>query len=245
MKYKLYEVGGKIRDEFLGLQSKDIDYSVVIVDSEKYKTTEEAFLAFVEDIQSKGYDVFVKAPECLTVRARFPKDSIHQGLTADFVLSRKELAYIKGTRTPEVVLGNLYDDCIRRDFTVNALAKDEEGNIIDFFNGQKDLQQKILRTPVDAAVSFNEDPLRILRAIRFAITKDFDFSDEIWRAIDTFDAKKMKVVSFERVMEELKKCFQHDTRRTIEFLKTICLCNYDLYNSILSDNFWLKPTNEQ
>lgn len=245
MKYKSYLIGGAVRDRLLGLKSKDMDYSIVIENPKQYSSPEEAFNKFVKTIEKEGYEVFLKTPKCLTVRAKFPKDHKNNGIVADFVISRLERGYKVGTREPVVELGTLFDDCIRRDYSVNALAEDEDGNIIDFFNGQKDLQQKILRTPTDAAVSFNADPLRIIRGIRFAITKDFEFSDEIWRAIDMFDAKKMKVVSFERVMEELKKCFQHDTRRTIEFLKTICLSNYDLYNSILSDNFWLKPTNEQ
>lgn len=244
MKYKLYLCGGTIRDRLLGLDSKDIDYSVVIENKEDYKTPEEAFSAFVIEIKKEGYEVFLETPSCLTVRAKFPKNHKNSGVV-DFVISRKEGAYIKGTRTPEVTLGNIYEDAIRRDFSVNALMEDEEGIIIDFFNGQKDLQQKILRTPIDAAVSFNEDPLRILRAVRFAITKDFEFSDEIWRAIDSFDSKKMDVVSSERIMEELKKCFKHNTKRTFEFLRIICLSNHNLYNSILKDDFWLKPTNEQ
>lgn len=241
MKYIIYECGGKIRDEFLGLKSKDIDYSVVIEGRNQYPI-EEVFENFVDQIKSEGFDVFVETPSCFTVRAKFPKDHKHEGLTADFVLSRRETGYIKGTRQPEVVLGNLYDDLFRRDFTVNAMAKDMDSNIIDPFNGQKDLQDKILRTPGDTAVSFNNDPLRILRAMRFAITKDLEFSDEMWKAIEIFSAKKMKVVSVERIREELLKCFKFDTRRTIEFLRIISLSNYPLYLEILPESIWLEPT---
>jgi poly(A) polymerase len=244
MKYELYEVGGKIRDEFLGLKSKDVDYSVVILNRDSYPI-EEVFEQFVEQIKSEGYNVFVTSPDYFTVRAKFPKDHLNSGLDADFVLARKELGYIKGTRNPKVVLGTLKDDLIRRDFTVNALAKDINGNIIDLFGGQKDLQDKILRTPSDAAVSFNDDPLRILRAMRFAITKKLDWSDELWRALDTFDSNKLKVVSLERKREELCKCFKFSTRDTMTFLKTISLYNYPLYLEILPEELWLEPTTKK
>lgn len=240
MKYELYEVGGKIRDEFLGMESKDIDYSVILEDIDL--PINEAFNKFVTQIKSEGYQVFVQTPKMFTVRAKFPQDHVHAGLDADFVLARKELGYIKGTRQPEVVLGTLRDDLIRRDFTVNSLAKNIYGDIVDLFNGQEDLQNKILRTPTDTAVSFNDDPLRILRAVRFAVTKDLEFCDEIWRCIDAFDHKKMSVVSTERIREELFKCFKHDTLKTFEYLRIVCLSNYPLYESFFKGGLWLEPT---
>lgn len=241
MKYKLYEVGGRVRDEFLGLKSKDIDYSVVI-EGRDNSPISDVFENFCDQIESEGYTIFKKSPECFTVRGKFPKDHIHAGLDADFVLARKELGYIKNTRQPEVVLGTLKDDLLRRDFTINAMAKDIEGNIIDLFNGQTDLQNRILRTPGDTALSFNNDPLRILRAIRFAITKNLDWADELWRTLDAFDAKKLNVVSVERIREELFKCFKHNTRKTFEYLRLIALSNYPLYEEILSEDLWLNPT---
>lgn len=244
MKYKLYEVGGKIRDELLGLKSKDIDYSVVIEGRSQYPI-DEVFVNFCDQIESEGFQIFVKTPSCFTVRAKFPKDHSHSGLDADFVLARKELGYIKGTRQPKVVIGTLEDDLARRDFTVNALAKDMDGNIIDIFGGQEDLQNKILRTPMDTAISFNDDPLRILRAMRFSITKGLEFADEIWKTLDAFEAEKMKVVSTERIREELLKCFKHDTMKTLEFLRIISLSNYPLYQAILPSEIWLEPTTKK
>lgn len=243
MDYKLFEVGGRIRDHFLGLKSKDIDYSVVI-ENRDYYPIEDVFWSFSDQLKSEGYEVFLETESCFTIRAKFPEDHIHSGI-ADFVLARKELGYIKGTRQPEVVLGTLEDDLRRRDFTVNAMAKDIDGNIIDLFGGQKDLQNKILRTPEDTAVSFNDDPLRILRAIRFAITKDLDFSDEMWRAIDAFNAEKMSVVSTERIREELYKCFKFDTLKTFEYLRILCLSNYELYKSFFKGGLWLEPTTKE
>lgn len=245
MKYKLYEVGGRIRDEFLGLKSKDIDYSIIIEGRDQYPIN-EVFTNFVEQIKSEGYTVFNEMPDCFTVRAKFPKGHIHEKLDADFVLARKELGYIKGTRQPKVILGTLEDDLLRRDFTVNAMAKDMDGNIIDLFNGQKDLQDRILRTPSDTAKSFNDDPLRILRAMRFAITKNLDWADEMWRTLDAFDAKKLQYkVSVERIREELFKCFKFDTHKTLEYLRIISLSNYPLYLEMVPKEMWLEPTTKK
>ena len=97
-----------------------------------------------------------------------PEGYKYQGV-ADFVMARKEVGYIPNTRTPIVEPGNLYDDLSRRDFTVNALAKDPDtGEIIDYFGGLEDIKKKLLRTPLPP---FDDDPLRILRGIRFSITK--------------------------------------------------------------------------
>jgi len=112
MKYSLYLVGGSVRDGFLELKSKDIDYSVVIEGRDQYPI-EEVFINFCDQIESEGFKIFVKTPSYFTVRAKFPKDHSHSGLDADFVLARKELGYVEGTRQPKVVLGTLKDDLIR------------------------------------------------------------------------------------------------------------------------------------
>ena len=245
MKYELYEVGGKIRDEFLGLKSKDVDYSVVILDELTDKSLPLlAFENFVYQIETEGFEVFLKTPDCFTVRAMFPKDHKYSGV-ADFVLARKELGYIPNTRTPKVELGTLRDDLERRDFTVNALAKDSDGNIVDYFGGQKDLLSGILRTPVDTAVSFNDDPLRILRAMRFMVTKGFAVSDNIIETIETFNSAKMEVVSTERIREELHKMFHYNTKRTMQILYWLNQINPELHSNIFSRDLWLMPTNKK
>jgi len=243
MKYKLYEVGGRVRDKFLGLPSKDVDYSVVIeVPEYLHLGIEAIFEGFVNQIKSEGFQVFVETPDCFTVRAKFPKNHIHAGLDADFVLARREDGYIEGTRRPNVVLGNLYDDLVRRDFTVNAMAEDCNGKIIDPFNGQKDLLDRILRTPVDAVISFNDDPLRILRAFRFSITKGLDFSREIIASIELFHPDKMNVVSTERIMMELEKMFKHDTPLSLRYLRWLEELNSGLYNNLFREGVWFLPT---
>lgn len=240
MKYTLYAVGGAIRDEFLGIKSKDIDYSVILEDIDL--PINEAFTKFVTQIESEGFKVFTTAAECFTVRAKFPKDHVHSGLDADFVLARKELGYIEGTRQPKVVLGTLEDDLIRRDFTVNTLARSLDGELVNLFNGIEDLKNKVLKTPTDPNITFDDDPLRIIRGVRFGVTKDLEFCDEILTAIKGFDASKMSVVSSERIREELFKCFKFDTLRTLTYLSRIKSLNLSLYEEIFKGDLWLLPT---
>lgn len=242
--FKLYEVGGKIRDEILGLESKDVDYTVVPSDEllSIVGTAEEMFEVLVSELKEQKYDLFLITPDCFTVRGKFPKDHKYQGV-ADFVMARKEIGYVEGTRTPIVVPGTLYDDLERRDFTLNALAKDEDGTIIDYFNGMEDLKNGILRTPLPTKVTFNDDPLRILRAIRFSITKGFTIPATMALTMESYNYdEKMVVVSTERIREELFKCFKHDTIETLRVLNEFpTLKNYIFKNNIL----WLKPTMEQ
>lgn len=243
--FTFYEVGGKVRDELLGLKSKDIDY-VAVLDEQLLKTgwnMSFIFSALEEHLIHNGYKIFLSTPDCLTIRARFPDDHINKGIAADFVLARREMGYIEGTRSPIVEPGNLYDDLLRRDFTINAMAKDLDGTLIDPFGGQEDLKNRILRTPVDPEITFNDDPLRLLRAIRFKITKQMNFHPDVWKAIRYFNYKeKMFVVSEERIREELYKAFKADTLATMGML-----CDNPKLAAYIFDEtkLWLKPTNEQ
>jgi poly(A) polymerase len=241
--FKFYEVGGKVRDEILGLESKDVDYVAVPSDKllQDFDTAESMFSMLEQYLRDEKFEIFLITADCFTIRAKFPKDHKYSGV-ADFVMARKEVGYIPGTRTPIVKPGTLYDDLERRDFTLNALAKDEDGTIIDYFNGRLDLERKVLITPKSCKETFNDDPLRILRAIRFSITKGFSlkFLDYY---INNYDYEnKMGVVSTERIREELLKCFKHDTLKTLEMLYYFpTLKNYIFENKLL----WLKPTTEQ
>lgn len=243
--FKFYEVGGKVRDELMGLKSKDIDY-VVVPDEQiilQTKNAEDIFSFLFNHLKNRGFEIFLSTKDCFTIRAKFPINHKHAGIVADFVMARKEVGYVEGTRKPIVEPGTLMDDLSRRDFTVNAIAKDTDGNLIDPFNGQHDIKLKLLRTPLETKITFNDDPLRILRAIRFYITKGFSFSEEIKEEILSFDYRnKMKVVSEERIREELYKCFKHDTLKT---MGTLCDAT-KLARYIFDDTkLWLKPTNEQ
>lgn len=242
--FKLYEVGGKIRDEFLGLKSKDVDYTVV-PDDELLKLNMPAWAMFEVlegTLREEGFDIFLITKDCYTIRAKFPANHKYQGV-ADFVMARKEVGYIEGTRTPIVEPGNLYDDLSRRDFTINAIAKDEDGNYIDYFHGQADIKNRVIRTPLDPKATLDDDPLRILRAIRFAITKGFYIEKELSFEMYFYDyKKKMGVVSEERIREELVKCFKYNTLSTLAALD-----HYQYLKDYIFKNtkLWLKPTSEQ
>lgn len=241
--FTMFEVGGKVRDEILGLQSKDVDYVAVPNDNllERYKNAHEMFVVLETYLTNEKFEIFLSTPDCFTVRAKFPKDHKYQGV-ADFVMARKEIGYVEGTRTPIVVPGTLKDDLERRDFTVNAMAKDENGDIIDLFNGKMDIERMVLITPLPPKQTFDDDPLRILRAIRFAITKGFSLK-YLDYYINNYDYEtKMKVVSSERIREELYKCFKHDTMDTLDTLNDYpTLKRYIFENKLM----WLKPTMEQ
>lgn len=241
---KLYEVGGCVRDRFLGVKSKDIDFTFVLDDKDiSTLTVAEGFKRMKDYMLEEGYTIFLSVEEMHTIRAKFPKTHVHSGLDADFVLARKEVGYIPGTRRPILELGTLYDDLFRRDFTVNAMAEDEEGNLIDPFNGRDALKHKLLVTPNNVEITFGEDPLRILRAIRFSITKGFRIEAGMWDIIENYDYDKfMGVVSTERIREELYKCLAFNTISTLSLLSKFP----KLTKYIFEDGgLWLKPTTEK
>ena len=241
--FTFYEVGGKVRDEILGLESKDVDY--VAVPNEvllgQYTEAPQMFKVLSDYLISERFEIFLETANCYTIRAKFPSGHKYKGV-ADFVMARKEIGYVEGTRTPIIVPGTLYDDLERRDFTLNALAKGDDGRIIDYFNGLDHLKKGVLRTPLNPQVTFNDDPLRILRSIRFCITKHFFIESEIDHLIRAYDYEtRMSVVSDERIREELYKCFKFDTIQTLRTLNDYP----SLRNYIFRDNkLWLKPTFE-
>ena len=158
-------------------------------------------------LKSTGFKIFLETKDCFTVRAKFPKGHQHEGLVADFVMARKEVGVIPGTRKPVLRLGTLEDDLTRRDFTLNALAKDLDGNIIDLFDGQLHLILNLLVTPLDPVTTFLDDPLRMIRALRFHITRGFQIHETVWEAIFTpgLIDKLEEVVSQERIQGEVMK----------------------------------------
>lgn len=131
----------------------------------------------------------------------------YQGLDLEFVGARKE-SYAENSRNPSVEVGTLDDDQKRRDFTINALAislnKENFGDLIDPFDGILDLKNKILRTPLEPSQTFSDDPLRMMRAIRFASTLNFQIEENSLNAIQR-EAERMRIVSLERIMVEFNK----------------------------------------
>lgn len=235
MTVTLFEVGGCVRDSLLGIKSKDIDFAVEA----------ESFDAMREYLEAEGFKIYVETPQYLTIRAKFPQHyKREKGATdADFVLCRKDGEYTDGRRPDTVVPGSLMDDLARRDFTVNAIARDLSGRIIDPFDGITDLKKGLLRCVGSAKERFTEDALRALRAIRFSITKGFKIDDDIkWALHSDWLPPLVAQVSTERRKDELMKCFYHDVDKT--FMKIIALPD-EMRWAIFSDGLWLKPTMEK
>jgi len=131
----------------------------------------------------------------------------YKDLELEFVGARKE-SYSEDSRKPSVEIGTIEDDQKRRDFTINAMAislnKENFGELIDPFDGLLDLEKKILRTPLEPHQTYSDDPLRMMRAIRFATTLDFKIEEHSLKAIRD-EAERMKIVSMERIMVEFNK----------------------------------------
>jgi tRNA nucleotidyltransferase (CCA-adding enzyme) len=222
-----FEVGGCVRDEILGVKSKDIDYSVVLDDDDipAFGTTvaePDYFDIMVNELTERGFRIFLETPEHFTVRAQFPKVSGHarSGITADFVLARREGPYSDGRRPDWVKPGELLDDLARRDFTMNAIAKDSRGTLIDPFDGVQDINDRVIRAVGKAFDRLNEDALRAVRALRFSVTKGFRIDPEVRFAMESasvLNALEAKI-SDERIHEELSKMFRFDTLASLDAL---------------------------
>lgn len=242
---QLFKVGGCVRDHFLGIDSKDIDFTFVLDNLDR--TVEEGFQIMTDWLTHKEFTIFLSTPECFTIRAKFPKGHENEGMVADFVLARKEIGYEEGTRRPVLALGTLEDDLIRRDFTLNAMAVSEDGELIDLFGGRADLERGLLRTPLPAKQTMMDDPLRIMRALRFKITKGFSISDEIWLAMmqpEILD-KLRTTVSAERIREEVFKMMKADTVATLRLLNLVDSKSIPGFmDLVFGRGLWLKPTFE-
>lgn len=232
--FSVYEVGGCVRDELLGVPTKDYDYAVDLSehrlsDGHTIHTIPAAFVLMRRYLQNAGFEIFVESPEYATIRARFPRGDRPKSLkpiTADFVLCRKDGPSSDGRRPDYVEVGTLADDLARRDFTVNALARPVDiytgargSAIIDYHDGLNDLNLRRLRFVGDPMERLREDGLRALRAIRFKITKGFEFHDSTREALrDPETPSLLAGTSVERRREELERCFHHDTLATLEML---------------------------
>lgn len=204
---KMYAIGGSVRDKLIDPTSKpkDLDFAVVA----------SSYEAMKEEILSRGGTIYQEKPEFFTIKAKIPNLG-----NADFVLARKEGPYSDGRRPDFVEVGTLLDDLSRREFTICAIAQDTEtGEIIDPFDGQKDIQNKLLRCVGNTRDRFTEDSLRLIRAMRFHITKGFFLHGDIQMALQNRNLiDLLDNISVERIYEELRKCFEHDTRATFIFL---------------------------
>lgn len=190
MGVRAYVVGGYVRDYYLGRPSTDID--VVVVGSG---------IAVAEALAAELHTR-------LSVFKTFGTAMLRTGgMEVEFVGARKE-SYSADSRKPAVEEGTLEDDQLRRDFTINALAwslnGDTFGELVDSFEGLRDLRERIIRTPCDADVTFSDDPLRMMRAVRFATQLGFDIEAETFEAIER-NRRRIEIVSGERIITEINK----------------------------------------
>ncbi len=189
----VFAVGGYVRDLLLNRAAPtDIDF-----------VTEQNGIQLAEAV-AKKINPKLKVSVFKTYGTAMFK---HQALDLEFVGARKE-SYSEDSRKPSVEIGTIEDDQKRRDFTINAMAislnKHNFGELIDPFNGRQDLQDKILRTPLEPNETYSDDPLRMMRAIRFASTLDFNIEQNSLNAIKE-EAHRIKIVSKERIMVEFNK----------------------------------------
>lgn len=206
---KLYEVGGCVRDELLGLKSKDVDFAVEA----------ESFESLRAWLQAGGFNIFVEKPEFNTIRAAVPKAHplFKRTRDADFVLCRKDGPSSDGRRPDYTEPGTILDDLARRDFTINAIARDvDTGAIIDPHKGAEDITSRTLRFVGDPLARIREDGLRVLRGFRFNITKRLRVDPATLDALHSDEAADMLAcVSIERVREEVEKMVAFDTKQAL------------------------------
>lgn len=186
-----YVVGGYVRDLFLERKCKDIDVVVVGSGLEMAK-------AFGKALGNAHVSLF----------KNFGTAQVKKGnIEVEFVGARKE-SYTRDSRNPIVENGTLEDDQNRRDFTINAMAICLNGNrfgeLVDPFDGIYDLEDGIIRTPLDPDITFSDDPLRMLRCVRFATQLNFQIEDETFQSLEK-NRERIKIISKERIIEELNK----------------------------------------
>ena len=240
MTIKLFEVGGSIRDELMGIDNPpDRDFCA---------ESPEGWDALLSWCNMHMKKVFLVTPEFLTVRGMMPN-----GQAIDVVMCRADGPSSDGRHPDHVTPGTLFDDLARRDFTVNAMAREVDpetlesiGDIIDPHEGLADLKIGVLRTVGRAEDRFREDGLRVLRAARFMVTKSLESTVDIGSC--HFDLNWWEfivdTVSTERIREELTKMFRHDSREAIRFF--VNECHPEALGLLMEkSNIWLKPTMEK
>lgn len=218
------EVGGHVRDTIMGLASKDKDYVVVA----------PSYQAMKEYLEDEGYRIYREEPEFFTIRAKHPN-----GDDADFVWARREGRYSDGRHPDWVEPATLEEDLARRDFTMNAIARLEDGTFVDPFNGWNDISNRKIICVGNAEDRMSEDPLRMLRALRFSITKGMVIGNAIDAILWEYEHITLRGVSAERIRDELYKMFAHDTLLTLMYTTKYKKMFQDIFSNY---SIWLEPT---
>lgn len=241
---KLYLVGGTVRDHLLGeTAGKDYDFAVEAPSYEEMR----------EYLTDECVSFWQERPEFVTLRGRIPAHvwPSFGGLlapnqaAADFTLCRAEGMYHDNRHPSTVTPTSLHVDLSRRDFTINAIAVDEDGTYIDPFDGIEDAKYRVLRTVGDARARFVEDPLRILRAVRFAVKYHLFIHTHLCDALEDHRITDLiRLLPLDRVREELNRALAADWRET-------CLMLFVRFPHLgaslagYAPSLWLKATTEE
>lgn len=209
-----YVVGGYVRDIFLQRPSNDIDVVVVgsgvdLAQALKNKLGKKAHISIFRNFGTAQ----VKFRQRVKGAVSSDGKPVFKEIEVEFVGARKE-SYSHNSRKPIVEDGTLEDDQNRRDFTINALAiclnHSRFGELVDPFDGLYDMEDGIIRTPLDPDITFSDDPLRMLRCVRFATQLNFFIDDETFAALER-NRERIKIISGERIQEELNKILRTKT----------------------------------
>jgi len=208
-----YAVGGLVRDVLLGRPTTDLDFVTVGADTgiQLAETVADALGGYSAHVYPNFGTAAIRIPAENWAPSTVDTDDA-EPLVLEFVAARKE-SYRSDSRKPIVEDGTLEDDQYRRDFTINAMAvhltPDRFGEILDPFNGRRDLQRQTIDTPLDPEETFEDDPLRMIRAARFATQLEFRVSDRVFEAMKT-KADRVDILSQERITTELQKIVAAD-----------------------------------
>jgi len=216
--YKLYHVGGSVRDIMLGREPKDYDF-----------TTDARPPQTKEILDKAGYKHWPLGEKFGTIAAKF------DGMDVEITTHRKDMT---PGRHPDVVFtDNLEEDLARRDFTINSMAMDAKGKVVDPFGGLKDIGRRLVKATGSPKARFGEDPLRMLRAVRFCSQLDFDMEDRTLSAIKEY-AQAIMTVSRERWFDEMSKLLLGNINKGFALLYASRLLGYllpEVYAMTLND----------
>jgi tRNA nucleotidyltransferase (CCA-adding enzyme) len=246
----LYIVGGTIRDYIMNKNIHDID---IAVEASSYKELKELLMDF-------DCTIYVEKEEFGTIRARagddlyerirfslggYYKDERSFPHVFDFAITRSDGEYLDGRHPEKIIPTDIHSDLLRRDFTMNAMALSLDTlMIIDDHNGISDIKRGVIKSVGNPIDRFNEDALRIVRALRFAITHDMKLDMELGNTIEVHGYRLLDnaKLSDERIREELMKMFNKDTIKSLKLLSEYRhIAEYIFENT----SIWLKPTMEE
>lgn len=248
----MYLVGGAVRDilDNMPRTPSDLDFAVEAASYDIMKA----------NLVADGLELWAEHPEYVTLRGGMPVGKFggtfrnavsvtdpNLTISADFVLCRRDGVYTDQRHPDTVEPGTLYEDLARRDFTINAMAMTPDGELIDPHMGLYDLRHGILRTVGDPNDRLREDPLRIVRALRFAVTRNLSVNYSLDAAIIKH-APLLRALPAERVARELNSMFQYDTRLSIHMLAEYPAVTDVLFHDAHKrepGNLWLQPTLKQ